>query len=77
MQGHYEKENVMCKICGAKLKDDLFSFVTQEPVCSICKLNYIGGLPTSEERIKVVREKLGLKDGPVAASRARMAAVAS
>jgi len=53
----------MCKICGTKLKDDLFSFVTQEPVCSICKMKYIGHLPTTPERIKAAREGLGLKDG--------------
>lgn len=53
----------MCDICGAKLKDDLFSFVTQEPVCSICKLNWIGGLPTTKDRIVQARTFLGLKDG--------------
>lgn len=53
----------MCKICGAKLKDDLFSSVTMEPVCSACKITCLGMLPTTAERIKTVREKLGLKDG--------------
>ena len=52
-----------CEICGKPRADDLFSAVTQERVCSICKLKYIGGLPTSSERIAEAREKLGLKDG--------------
>ena len=52
-----------CEICGKAGDDDLFSFVTQEPVCSICKLKYIGGLPTTPDRIKEARNKLGLKDG--------------
>lgn len=53
----------MCKICGNKLKDDLFSYVTQEKVCSICKVNFIGGLPATDEKINAVREELGLKEG--------------
>lgn len=52
-----------CGICGTPAKDDLFSAVTGEPVCSLCKINYIGGLPTSAERIKTVRAVLNLKDG--------------
>ncbi len=52
-----------CAICGTKLADDLFSAVTQEPVCSICKHNHIGGLPTTPERIAKARERLGLADG--------------
>ena len=52
-----------CKICGCESKKDLFSYVTGEPVCSICKLKFIGGLPTSQERINQARIKLGLKDG--------------
>jgi hypothetical protein len=52
-----------CKICGTELEDDLFSFVTQEPVCSICKIRYIGGLPTTAARIKAARERLELADG--------------
>lgn len=51
-----------CEICGKPQKDDLFPFVTSEPVCSICKINYIGGLPTTHLRIKLVRGALGLKD---------------
>ena len=52
-----------CNICGKPSKDDLFSAVTQEPVCSICKLKYIGGLPTTPERIKTARDLLGLRAG--------------
>lgn len=52
-----------CAICGTPSKDDLFSAVTQEPVCSICKILHIGGLPTTDERIKAARARLGLKDG--------------
>jgi len=52
-----------CQICGKPSKDDLFSYVTQEPVCSICKLRFIGGLPTSPELISKARTSLGLKDG--------------
>ena len=52
-----------CKICGKPQGDDLFSAVTQEPVCCICKVKWIGGLPTTDERIKQARERLGLKDG--------------
>ncbi len=49
-----------CKICGNK---DLFTEVTGEGACSICKLKFIGGLPTTDERIRKARELLGLKDG--------------
>ena len=52
-----------CEICGKPQADDLFSYVTQEPVCSICKFKYIGGLPTTRERIAKVRKALGLKAG--------------
>jgi hypothetical protein len=52
-----------CKICGKPSEDDLFSYVTQEPVCSICKIKFIGGLPTTEIRINDARTALGLKDG--------------
>lgn len=54
-----------CGICGARLGDDLFSAVTREPVCSICKVKYIGGLPTSSERVQAARDRLGLKAGEV------------
>ncbi len=53
----------MCEICGESQDNDLFSYVTREPVCSICKVKYIGGLPTTQDRIKLAREILGLKDG--------------
>lgn len=53
----------VCAICGVNLKDDLFSFVTNEKVCSICKVNYIGGLPTTESRINAARCALGLPEG--------------
>ncbi len=49
-----------CQICG---KSDLYSDVTREPACSVCKLKYVGGLPTTDARILEVRAKLGLKDG--------------
>ncbi len=52
-----------CEICGTDTAKDLFSAVTGEPVCSICKMKYIGGLPTSEDRISKARERLGLKEG--------------
>jgi hypothetical protein len=52
-----------CAICGNSLRGDLFASVTGEPCCSICKLKYIGGLPTSQQRIKEVRTALGLADG--------------
>ena len=52
-----------CKICGIALEVDLFSVVTRESVCSICKLKFVGGLPTTQMRIDKVREKLGLGEG--------------
>ncbi len=52
-----------CAICGTDLSKDLFSYVTGEKCCSICKIKFIGGLPTSNERIKQSRERLGLQDG--------------
>uniref|UniRef100_A0A6M3K3P9 Uncharacterized protein n=1 Tax=viral metagenome TaxID=1070528 RepID=A0A6M3K3P9_9ZZZZ len=52
-----------CGICGNILKDDLFSFVTGEKVCTICKIKYIGGLPTTTERINTARGGLGLQEG--------------
>jgi hypothetical protein len=53
----------MCEICGQDSSKDLFSAVTGEPVCSICKLKFIGGLPTTPQRVNEARAKLGLKDG--------------
>ncbi len=52
-----------CEVCGKPKGDDLFSAVTGEPVCSICKLKYIGGLPTSQARIATVRKALDLAEG--------------
>jgi len=54
---------MFCAICGTDLNKDLFSAVTGEKCCSICKLKFIGGLPTSDERIKMARERIGLKEG--------------
>ena len=52
-----------CEICGTPRKDDLFSAVTGEKVCSICKVKFIGGLPTTTERINAARKRLNLSDG--------------
>lgn len=52
-----------CAICGTDPKDDLFSYVTDEPVCSICKVLFVGGLPTTLERIAEIRRALGLEEG--------------
>ncbi len=52
-----------CQICGKPSKDDLFSYVTQEPVCSICKLKWIGGSKTTPELISLARAQLGLREG--------------
>jgi hypothetical protein len=52
-----------CEICGYPKEDDLFSAVTREPVCSICKVRFIGDLPTTQKRIEAVREYLGLVEG--------------
>ena len=52
-----------CEICGKPRNDDLFSAVTGERVCSICKIKFIGGLPTTIQRINEARAFLGLKDG--------------
>lgn len=52
-----------CEICGEPRENDLFSAVTGEKVCSICKIKYIGGLPTNPARIKTARERLGLSEG--------------
>ena len=56
----------VCQICGVPQADDLFSAVTQEPVCSLCKLVFLGGLPTTSERIDRVRAQLGLEAGSFA-----------
>lgn len=52
-----------CQICGKPQNDDLFSFVTNEPVCSICKVKFIGGLPTTPDRVREARNSLGLTAG--------------
>jgi len=52
-----------CAICGNNLGNDLFASVTGEKCCCICKVKFIGGLPTSDERIATVRSRLGLADG--------------
>jgi hypothetical protein len=52
-----------CAICGNDLGKDLFASVTGEKCCAICKLKFIGGLPTSPERIAVARTALGLGEG--------------
>lgn len=49
-----------CQICGNK---DLFSAVTGESVCAICKIKFIGGLDATKEYIKKIRAALNLKDG--------------
>ena len=52
-----------CEICGKDQNEDLFSAVTGDPVCSICRLRFIGGLPTSPKLIADARARLCLKDG--------------
>ena len=53
----------MCEICGTDLSNDLFASVTGEKCCAICTVKFIGGLPTTNERISLVRERLGLQPG--------------
>jgi hypothetical protein len=52
-----------CAICGTDLSQDLFSSVTGEKCCAICKVKFIGGLPTSDKRIAIARRGLRLADG--------------
>lgn len=52
-----------CAICGTDLAGDLFSAVTGEKCCSICKIKFIGGMPTSDQRIAAARLAIGLADG--------------
>lgn len=52
-----------CAICGTNLGNDLFASVTGEKCCAICKVKFIGGLPTSTERIDAARARLGLGYG--------------
>ena len=63
MRGREESKMERCNICGCPKENDLFSAVTQEKVCSICKLKFIGGLPTTAGRISDARKKLNLADG--------------
>ena len=53
----------LCEICGKPREDDLFSAVTGEIVCTICKIKFIGGLPTTIALVEKARKSLGLKDG--------------
>ena len=52
-----------CAICGNDLSGDLFANVTGEKCCAICKVKWIGGLPTTDERIAAARSLIGLPDG--------------
>ncbi len=52
-----------CAICGTDLGNDLFAAVTGEKCCCICKTKFIGGMPTSDERIARARAALLLADG--------------
>ena len=52
--------NSKCKVCGA---EDLFSAVTGEGVCSICRMRFFGGGKATPERIGQVRDRLGLSEG--------------
>lgn len=54
---------MICAICDNDLGGDLFAAVTGEKCCCICKVKYIGGLPTTSDRIATARERLGLKVG--------------
>lgn len=49
-----------CQICGAK---DLYSEVTQEPVCGVCAAKFLKGFRPRSERIALIRERLGLEPG--------------
>lgn len=52
-----------CAICGTDNSKDLYVCVTSEKVCSICKVKFVGGLPTTDKRIENVRASLGLQPG--------------
>lgn len=52
-----------CGICGTDLKSDLFAEVTGDTSCAICKVKYVGGLPTTPERIAAARARLGFAEG--------------
>ncbi len=51
-----------CAICGKPQKDDLFSYVTQQPACSICVIKCGLSSPISQASIKAARDKLGLQE---------------
>ena len=53
----------LCAICGFNLRSDLFADVTGEKCCAICKVRFIGGLPTSDDLIMMARRELQLADG--------------
>lgn len=53
----------LCEICGFDNSKDLYAAVTDDSVCSICKLKYIGGLPTNPQLVQKARSALGLNDG--------------
>jgi len=52
-----------CKICGEPQKDDLFSAVTGSNVCSLCQVQFFGGLNATDENINRMRSHLKLADG--------------
>ena len=52
-----------CEICGQPKENDLYSAVTGEPVCSICRIKFVRGFASMAEKIKDARKRLGLKDG--------------
>lgn len=52
-----------CAVCGFDLGNDLFASVTGERCCAICKVKFIGGLPTTAELVAKARARLGLADG--------------
>jgi len=58
-----EETMANCEICGTPRENDLFSAVTGERVCSICKLKFIGGLSTNSRLIDAARARLGLSEG--------------
>lgn len=49
-----------CRICA---KEDLFSAVTDDGLCSICTMKFFGGGKPSGDAIEKVRAALGLSDG--------------
>ncbi len=53
-----------CDICG---NSDLYTEVAgmgkRYKSCSVCTVNFVGGLPLTAERLKEIRDGLGLADG--------------